>query len=38
MDRVYEKKIVEAITPLVKISNKSVTPEELGKIFDKMTK
>lgn len=38
LDRVYEKKIVEAITPLVKISNKSVTPEELGKIFDKMTK
>lgn len=38
LDRLYEKKIVEAVTPLVKISNKSVTPEELGKIFEAMTK
>ena len=38
LDRLYEKKIVDAVTPLVKVSNKSVTPEELGKIFEAMTK
>ena len=38
LDRLYEKKIVAAVTPLVKVSNKSVTPEELGKIFEAMTK
>lgn len=36
LDRLYEKKIVEAVTPLVKITTKSVTSEELGKIFEKM--
>lgn len=36
VDRVYEKKVVEAVTPLIKVSSKSVTPEELGKIFEKI--
>ena len=38
IDRIYEKKIVEAVTPLIKVTSKSVTPEELGKIFEGMTK
>lgn len=38
LDRLYEKKIVAAVTPLVKVTTKSVTPEELGKIFEQLTK
>lgn len=38
LDRLYEKKIVDAIVPLVKVSDKSVTTDELGKIFEKMNK
>lgn len=37
IDHLYEKKVVEAVAPLVKVSNKTVTSEELGKIFEKMT-
>ena len=37
LDRLYEKKIIEAVTPLVKVSSKSVTADELNKIFDKLT-
>jgi trigger factor len=36
LDRLYEKKIIEAVTPLVKVSSKSVTTEEINKIFDKL--
>lgn len=38
LDRLYEKKIIAAITPLVKVSTKSVTTEELGKVFEQLTK
>lgn len=38
LDRLYERKIVAAVAPLVKVSSKSVTSEELGKIFEQMTK
>lgn len=38
LDRLFEKKIVAAIAPLVKVTNKSVTAEELGKIFEGLTK
>jgi trigger factor len=36
LDRLYEKKIIDAVTPLVKVSSKSVTAEELNKVFDKL--
>lgn len=38
LDRLFEKKIVAAVAPLVKVTNKTVTPEELGKIFEGLTK
>lgn len=34
-ERAYEREIIQAITPLVKITSKSVTIEELGKILEK---
>ena len=37
-DRLYEKKIVAAVVPLVKVGNKSVTPEDLGKIYEDLMK
>lgn len=36
IEKVYETKVIEAVTPLLKVTNKSVTAEELGKIFEKM--
>ena len=36
IEKVYETKVIDAVTPLVKVSNKSVTADELGKIFEKM--
>lgn len=38
IDRIYENKITAAVTPLIKVSNKSVTPEELSKVFESMAK
>lgn len=38
IDRVYEQKVIEAVTPLVKVSNKSVTIDELNKILAKKSK
>ena len=38
LDRLYERKIVEAVTPLIKVTSKSVTTDELNKIFEKLTK
>ena len=38
IERIYEKMIVEAVTPRSKVTSKSVTLEELGKIFEGMTK
>jgi trigger factor len=35
IEKVYENKVVEAVTPLVKVSNKSVTIDELNKILAK---
>ena len=36
--KVYEAKVIEAVTPLVKVSNKSVTIAELNKILAKKQK
>lgn len=36
IEKVYETKVIDAVTPLVKVTNKSVTADELGKIFEKM--
>lgn len=36
VDKVIERKVVKGVTPLLKVGNKSVTGEELGKIFEKM--
>ncbi|MBR5830211.1 MAG: trigger factor [Tidjanibacter sp.] len=38
IEKVYEAKVVEAVTPLVKVSNKSVTIAELNKILAKKAK
>ena len=38
IEKVYEAKVVEAVTPLVKVSNKSVTIAELNKILSKKAK
>lgn len=37
-ERLYEKKIVDAVVPLVKVGNKSVTVEDLGKIYEELMK
>ena len=37
-ERLYEKKIVDAVVPLVKVGNKSVTAEDLGKIYEDLMK
>jgi len=36
IEKVYETKVIDAVTPLVKVTSKSVTADELGKIFEKM--
>lgn len=38
LEKLYETKVVDAITPLVKVTSKSVTAEELGKIFENLNK
>ncbi|MBR3931688.1 MAG: trigger factor [Tidjanibacter sp.] len=38
IEKVYEQKVIEAVTPLVKVSNKSVTIAELNKILSKKAK
>ena len=38
IEKVYEAKVIEAVTPLVKVSNKSVTIAELNKILAKKAK
>lgn len=38
IEKVYEQKVIEAVTPLVKVSNKSVTIAELNKILAKKAK
>ncbi|MBQ3070432.1 MAG: trigger factor [Tidjanibacter sp.] len=38
IEKVYEQKVIEAVTPLVKVSNKSVTIAELNKILAKKQK
>ncbi|MBR4851355.1 MAG: trigger factor [Tidjanibacter sp.] len=38
IEKVYEAKVIEAVTPLVKVSNKSVTIAELNKILAKKQK
>lgn len=36
VEKVYETKIIDAVTPLLKVAEKTVTAEELGKIFEKI--
>ncbi len=38
IEKVYEQKVIEAVTPLVKVSSKSVTIAELNKILAKKQK
>ena len=38
IEKVYEQKVIEAVTPLVKVSSKSVTIAELNKILAKKAK
>ena len=38
IEKVYEQKVIEAVTPLVKVSSKSVTIAELNKILSKKAK
>lgn len=38
LDKLFEKKIVAAVTPLVKVTNKTVAADELGKIFEELMK
>lgn len=37
-DRLFEKKVIEAVTPMLKVTTKKVTPEEFGKVAEKLTK
>jgi trigger factor len=35
-DRLFEQKVIEAVTPLVKVTSKKVSPEEFNKIAEKL--
>ena len=37
-DRLFEQKVIEAVTPMLKVTNKKVTPEEFNKAAEKLTK
>lgn len=37
-DRLYEKKVVETVLPMIKIANKKVTSEEFNKIAEELVK
>jgi trigger factor len=36
LDRLHEKKVVEAVKPLIKITGKRVPADEIGKIYEKL--
>ncbi len=35
-DRLFEQKVIDAVTPMLKVSTKKVTPEEFGKVAEKL--
>ncbi len=36
LEKLFERKVIDAVAPLMKVASKSVTPEELGKVFEKL--
>ncbi len=37
-EKLYEHKVIEALTPIIKVTDKEVSAEEFGKIFEQSTK
>lgn len=35
-DRLFEQKVIEAVTPMLKVTTKKVTPDEFGKVAEKL--